>query len=151
VFSKLSQCPDLRFAIGRVRAWVPFRSKPALFAGTELGERVDVLFFNVTSASGLAVNGKSIGRALSSRRFGGKRMTTRGTMDKKRSLSRSDREGVRQLRVRGLRSTLRWQVGMLQAIWQPCLMLPASTTTIKTRRSCRLRRRSIRPICNMTS
>jgi hypothetical protein len=41
-----------------------------------------VLFFNVTSASGLAVSGKSIGKVRSNRLFGGKCMTTRGTIDK---------------------------------------------------------------------
>jgi hypothetical protein len=34
VFAKLPQCPDLRLAIGSVRAWLPFRPKPALFTGT---------------------------------------------------------------------------------------------------------------------
>jgi hypothetical protein len=121
VFSKLSQCPDLRFAIGRVRlgtipvktgtfCWHPnvarlfqnqAQGRPSGRAASRTcranswASGLSVLFFNVTSASGLAVNGKSIGRALSSRCFGGKRMTTRRTMDKKRSLSRSDREGVR--------------------------------------------------------
>ena len=42
---------------------------------------LSVLFLNVTSASGLAVYGKSIGKILSNRLFGGNCMTTRGTID----------------------------------------------------------------------
>ena len=42
-----------------------------------------VRFFSVTSASGLAVAGKSIGKVLSRRFLGGNCITLQGTIDKK--------------------------------------------------------------------
>lgn len=110
VFPKLPQCIGLRFAIGSVRAGVPSdqnrqfcqhpkaarlfpnqapgrpsgRAASRISSANSWPSGLSVLFFKITIASGLAVNGKSIGKALSSRRFGGKRITTRGTMDRKR-------------------------------------------------------------------
>lgn len=37
MFPKLPQCSGLRFAIGSVRARVPFRAKPAIFADIQTG------------------------------------------------------------------------------------------------------------------
>ena len=55
---------------------------------------LSVRFFNVTRANGLAVTGKSIGKTLSNRFFGGNSTTIRGTMDKNWPvMSRAVRKG----------------------------------------------------------
>ena len=77
------------FALILVCAWFSRFAAARIWSAKTPATGFSVRFFNVTSASGLAVAGKSIGRVLRRRFLGGNCITLHGTIERKSPVASS--------------------------------------------------------------